>query len=80
MLQHRNINVSRTSIMKWSKNYSGIVDELASRLKSIIRGVEHSEDIYFEMVGNRIHYSGVMDSKVIFKISSRLNPDGIRQN
>jgi transposase-like protein len=79
MLQHRSINISRTSILKWSKKYSNLVDDFAFKLKYVIRGVDHCEDIYLEIEGNRIFYSGVIDSKVIFKISSRLaqpNPKG----
>jgi predicted RNA-binding Zn-ribbon protein involved in translation (DUF1610 family) len=78
LLQHRNTSVSRTSILKWSRKYSSIVDELALKLKSVIRGVEHCEDVYFEIVGDEVYCSGVMDSKVIFKISSRLSLDSFK--
>jgi hypothetical protein len=72
MHHHRNVNVSRTTILKWSKKYSQIVDEFSKKLRHVIRGVVHCDDIYFEIAEKRIIYSGVIDSKIIFKISSKL--------
>lgn len=73
MDHHRNVVVSRTSILNWARKYSKLVEDFSLKLKYVIRGVSHCDGVYLDVKGDEVHYWGAMDSKVIFKIDSRLS-------
>jgi transposase-like protein len=73
MDHHRNVVVSRTSILNWAKKYSRFIEDFSQKLKYVIRGVSHCDGVYLDIKGDKVHYWGAMDSKVIFKIDSKLS-------